>query len=119
MGGSIQKAQLLGVFRTCLWLAARSNAAFEWLRCPRGAPDELSGLPQVGIHQVAVMVHRHCGSGMPKHALNHLRVCSCGQLGCSANVDERGERATLDLLNPRVLARSPVWRDASGIAERA
>ena len=48
----------------------------------------MSGLPQVGIHQVAVEVHRHRRGdrgGMPQHLLHHFRVSALrtAERGCA------------------------------------
>ena len=46
---------------------------------PPWCPDEAGGMPQAGIHQVPIKVHRHSGGGVPQHPLDHLRVRACGQ----------------------------------------
>jgi len=79
MGGSVTKAQVVKHFS----YPGLARFPFEWvprrLRCPHGAPDQPGGLPQAGIHQVAIAVHRHCGGGVPQHPLHHLRVRARGQ----------------------------------------
>ena len=44
------------------------------LKCPRDAPDNLRGLPQVAVDQVAVQVHRHRRRCVPQHPLDHLGI---------------------------------------------
>jgi len=78
-GGSTTKAQLLRVFRIPPPARIPFECAPVVAQMPPWCPDEPGGLPQAGIHQVPIKVHRHRGGGVPQQPLHHLRVRASGQ----------------------------------------
>jgi hypothetical protein len=76
---------------------------------PQDAPDCPCRLPQVGIHQVTVQVHRHRCRGVPQDPLHHLGI------GASTEPDRR--RGMAPIVHPEPL--EPGRRRGSTPADRA